>query len=213
MVFSSFVFLWIFFPITIAGYYLLNDNYKNIWLLLASIFFYAWGEPKYLVLIVASILLNYLIGLLIEKSESKRIPLAMGIVFNIGLLFFFKYFSYLLSLIYPYVGNKSNDKGLLTIALPIGISFYTFQSLSYLIDLYRDRYKAQRNIISLALYITFFPQLIAGPIVRYIDIENQINNRSYNRDQFIEGMSCFSYGLGKKVILANNMGGDTDKHR
>lgn len=206
MVFSSFVFLWIFFPVVLAGYYISNDKIKNLWLLLASLVFYAWGEPKYIILILISVIVNYCIGLLIERSSHKKPALLLGILFNVGLLFFFKYFSYIYSLIYHQMQITANAE-LLDIALPIGISFYTFQSLSYLIDLYRGRFAAQKNILSLALYITFFPQLIAGPIVRYIDIEYQINKKEFDRKQFTDGMARFSYGLGKKVILANNMGG------
>lgn len=175
MVFSSLIFLCKFLPFIIIGYYIINDKYKNIFLLLGSLFFYAWGEPKYILLMLFSIIINWSIGLLMDRfNKYKKILLITDILINLGILGYFKYFNFFIRTFNKISGiNISLNE----IALPIGISFFTFQILSYIIDLYRGHYKAQKNIINLALYISFFPQLIAGPIVKYKDINKQLNSR------------------------------------
>ncbi len=163
MVFSSLVFIWIFLPIIFFGYFLIQDNFKNIFLLIGSLVFYAWGEPKYVCLMISSILINYIIGLFIDKYDDKRkLFLLLGVIVNIGLLGFYKYYNFIIDIVNIFLGKKFDS---LEVVLPIGISFFTFQCMSYIVDLYRGTYMAQKNIIHLALYISFFPQLIAGPIV------------------------------------------------
>ena len=159
MVFSSLVFLWIFLPVIIILYYVIDEKYKNIFLLLGSLFFYAWGEPIYIFLMIFSIVVNWSIGLLIEKYQfQKKIFLIVSILFNVALLGYFKYFNFFIDIINQMLHLGIEYK---SIKLPIGISFFTFQILSYIIDLYRGEYKAQKSFVKLALYISFFPQLIA----------------------------------------------------
>ncbi|MCQ2461467.1 MAG: MBOAT family protein [Clostridia bacterium] len=203
MIFSSITFLFFFLVITIAVYYLLPRSLKNGWLLLTSLFFYSYGEPVYILLMVFSIVVNYVIGLLMGKYEGKKkLFLVIGIIINLLLLGYFKYVGFLtetISLLFTNVAVK-------TVALPIGISFYTFQIMSYLIDLYRGKCGAQKNIITFGAYVTMFPQLIAGPIVRYRDIELQLMERTESWEKFGNGVRLFTVGLCKKVLLANTFG-------
>ena len=204
MVFSSMIFLWIFLPIVILLYYISNDKFKNIILLISSLIFYAWGEPKYIILMLISIFINYIFGIFLDKfRKNGKLILILAIIVNLGLLAYFKYFNFYVEGI-----NILFNKNVLKfrdIVLPIGISFYTFQILSYIIDLYRKEIKVQKNILNLALYVSFFPQLIAGPIVKYKDIEKEINNRKVNLELFASGIKRFVYGLGKKVMIANSL--------
>ena len=201
MVFSSFIFLWIFLPIVFIGYFLLQDKYKNIFLLLGSLIFYAWGEPLYILLMLFSILINYVFGILIDKDRPYRnLLLIISLIFNIGILGYYKYVGFLVEVINNLTGRNIE---LPDVALPIGISFYTFQALSYVVDVYRKENQAQKNFLHMMLYISFFPQLIAGPIVKYHDIEQQIENRKTTLSGFSYGIKRFIMGLGKKVILAN----------
>ena len=208
MVFSSTVFLFLFLPITLAIYYnpfFNSRNFRNYFLLLASLGFYAWGEPIFVILMIISIIVGWQVGLKIEMSTDKRKRkhlLCIGATFHITLLFIFKYLSFTLSQIGLLLHK---DVITLNIALPIGISFFTFQILSYLFDIYYRKATAQKNVLSVGLYIALFPQLIAGPIVRYETIENQIQNRKENLDDFSYGMMRFIYGLSKKVLIANYM--------
>ena len=202
MLFSSLSFLFAFLPITIALYFLAKDKYKNYILLLASLFFYAWGEPKYIILMVLSIIFNYFIALWISKTKRhEKLYLVIAILMNIGALFLFKYLNFA-------VNNFNCISGLNIeipiIKLPIGISFYTFQILSYVIDVYRKRVKVQKNIFTLGTYIALFPQLIAGPIVRYSDIEAQLQKRTHSVEKFANGFRRFIVGFLKKVLIANN---------
>ena len=205
MVFSSMIFLWVFLPILLLTYFLVKDKYKNYVLLIFSLIFYAWGEPKYIVLMLISIILNYIFGILIDKTNNKTrlIVLILCILTNIGLLAYFKYFDFFVENINRIFGNEVLKAK--HIVLPIGISFYTFQIMSYCIDLYRRDIKVQKNIFKLALYISFFPQLIAGPIVKYHDIDEQIDKREVTSEKFADGIRRFVYGLSKKVILANTL--------
>jgi len=207
MVFSSSIFLFFFLPLVIIGYYLLKDNYRIYFLMLASLFFYAWGEPRYVLVMLLSIIVNYVFGVLIHKNRSGKIIAKILLVFaiacNLGILFYFKYLDFSIETV-----NRvfKTNFALRDIVLPIGISFFTFQGMSYVIDLYRQKVGVQKNPAKLAFYISFFPQLIAGPIVRYIDIETQIYRRTESVDKFVSGAQRFVIGLAKKVIIANSMG-------
>ena len=203
MLFSSLTFLLIFLPLCLLFYFIFpNIKYKNIILLLFSLVFYAWGEPVYILLMLLSILITYIFGLLIDKSKHKKTFFVLGIIFLLFNLLFFKYCNFIVDNInYLFDLNIKS----LNLPLPIGISFYTFQALSYLIDLYRGKFKVQKNILNLALYISLFPQLIAGPIVRYEQVERQINYREQTLEKVVEGSHRFIIGLSKKVILANSM--------
>ncbi len=206
MVFSSMTFLWAFLPILFLIYFLVKEKYTNYVLLLFSLLFYAWGEPKYIVLMLLSIIMNYSCGLLLSKLNKGRLRtifFIFTIFINLGLLCYFKYFNFIASNINGLLGG--NRIQLKEIILPIGISFYTFQIISYIVDLYREDIKVQKNIFNLALYISFFPQLIAGPIVKYHDIEKELQNRKITINQFAEGVRRFTYGLGKKVIFSNTL--------
>ena len=203
MLFSSLTFLLIFLPLCLLFYFIIpNIKYKNIILLLFSLVFYAWGEPVYIFLMLLSILITYIFGLLINKSKHKKTFLVLGIIFLLFNLLFFKYGNFIVDNINYLFGLNIKS---LNLPLPIGISFYTFQALSYLIDLYRGKFKVQKNILNLALYISLFPQLIAGPIVRYEQVERQINYREQTLEKVVEGSHRFIIGLSKKVILANSM--------
>ncbi len=214
MVFSSPVFLFYFLPAVLCLYFLLPKGLKNTMLFIVSLFFYAWGEPVYVLLMLSVIVINYLHGLWIAhlkdagRPKAARFALIICVVINIGILGFFKYADFLIENInlIPAVSIP-----LIKIALPIGISFYIFQSLSYTIDVYRDIVKPQRNIIHFGTYISLFPQLIAGPIVQYKTIEDQLETRTHSYDKFGDGVWRFVMGLGKKVLLANNFGLIWDK--
>ena len=170
MVFSSLSFLFFFLPLLLVVYYISKDNYKNYILLVFSLIFYSWGEPVYVLLMILSIIINYIVAILIDKYENKKIKkmiLIIGIFIDIGLLFYFKYSNFFIDILNNIFGLSYK---ITEIVLPIGISFYTFQEISYLVDVYLKRIKVQKNIFNLGTYISFFPQLIAGPIVRYKDI-------------------------------------------
>lgn len=198
------IFLWVFLPIVFICYYLIQDKYRNHLLLFASIIFYAWGEPKYIILMLLVITLNYVMGILIEKYKDwGKIILVIAIVSDVGLLGYYKYFNLIADAI-----NKIMIKDIIEfkdIALPIGISFYIFQAMSYIIDLYNRKICVQKKWTNLALYIAFFPQLIAGPIIKYKDVNEQIDERVCSIAKIAYGIKIFVYGLGKKVILANSV--------
>ena len=210
MLFSGIPFLFYFLPPVIILYFLLPDRWKNGLLLLASLVFYAWGEPKYVVLMIFSILAYYLFGLAIEKSSRKKLWLTASILTGAVLLGIFKYCDFFLD---SFNRISGTSLPLLRLALPIGISFYTFQCMSYTIDVYRGDTRAQRDLISFGAYVALFPQLIAGPIVRYVDVEKELRQRSHGWDNFLQGLPRFLMGLGKKVILANNLGFLTELYR
>lgn len=207
MVFSSTIFLCVYLPLVLLGYYICPKKGKNLFLLIVSLIFYAWGEPKYVFLMIFSILVNYVFGLLMDKhrENKKRLKLLLviSVIIDLGLLSVFKYTDFIITNINSVFGAGFD---LLNIALPIGISFYTFQAMSYTIDVYRDDVRVQRNLIDFGMYITMFPQLIAGPIVRYSDVQDQLAERSVTTANFSEGIMRFVVGLGKKVLLANQMG-------
>lgn len=206
MVFSGLTFLLLFLPAVLLVYYLAPRNLKNAVLFLFSLLFYAWGEPVYVVLMLFSTVLDYTCGRLVVKyrgTKKAKLGLIISVCVNLMLLGFFKYTDFLIGTVNGVFGSSIP---LLNLPLPIGISFYTFQTMSYTIDVYRGKAKMQRNIISFGAYVALFPQLIAGPIVRYQDIADQLDARSHSFGSFGEGVSRFVTGLGKKVLLANNIG-------
>lgn len=202
MLFSTTIFLFYFLPIVLIMYYISPKKIRNIILLIASLFFYAFGEPKFVVLMIISIIINYGIGILIDASKHKKTILVIGVTFNLLFLGYFKYYDFVISNINYIFGSDFTIKNIM---LPIGISFFTFQSLSYLVDVYRQTAKVQKNLFNLSLYISFFPQLIAGPIVRYNTIEKQIKKRRVTQKLMYSGTRKFVYGLSKKLIVANQL--------
>lgn len=210
MIFSSPIFLFWFLPMVLLFYFLVDAKFKNIVLLVFSLLFYAWGEGKLVTIMLASSLLNYLIGLALEKchyKSLKKATLIFGIISNLLILIFYKYSNFIvdnLNVINAKLGHEAFifEK----IILPLGISFYTFHGISYIIDVYRAQARAQKNPFDLTLYFSFFPQLIAGPIVRYKDIEHQIVNRKINKELFVSGIKRFIIGISKKMLVANVIG-------
>ncbi|WP_288221130.1 MBOAT family protein [uncultured Clostridium sp.] len=207
MVFSSLAFIFVFLPIVLVFYHISPFKYKNIILLGFSVLFYTLGEPKYILLIIISMMINYILSILMYNNrndkEKKNMILFTIVLFNIGILIFFKYYSFLIDNINIIFNSNLRVK---EISLPLGISFYTFQLISYIVDVYRGKIIPQRNIIKFSLYVLMFPQLVAGPIVVYSDIEKQIDNRKITLIKFGQGVERFIIGLGKKVIIANNLG-------
>ena len=206
MLFSSIPFLYYFLPSVLILYFIVPKKLKNTALMLSSLVFYGWGEPKYVILMIASIIIGYFSGILIEafsQKKASKLFLGIAVAVNLGFLAYFKYADFFIENFNAVTGLSVS---LLRIALPIGISFYTFQILSYTIDVYRKNVRAQRNIINLAAYITMFPQLIAGPIVRYSDIEAQLKERTHSFENFSKGARRFIIGLGKKILIANSLG-------
>lgn len=206
MLFSSIPFLFYFLPLVLAVYFLVPWKLKNAVLLLSSLIFYGWGEPRYVFLMIASILLFYVCGLLIEKANTKpwkRVWLSVSVVISVALLCVFKYADFFITNFNAVTGL---NVALLKLALPIGISFYTFQCLSYTIDVYRGDVEAQKNPINFGAYVALFPQLIAGPIVRYIDVAKELNYRTHSMEKFTEGLRRFIFGLAKKILIANQLG-------
>lgn len=210
MVFSSITFLFVFFPIFLAIYFLLAPRFKNGFLLLASLVFYWWGEPKFVLVMLGSIALNYCCGLLCGQRNKivKKFGIWTAVLLNIGLLFVFKYLDFAITTVDRFFSLEIPLRG---IALPIGISFFTFQGLSYVIDVYCEKAKFQKNPLKLGMYISMFPQLIAGPIVRYVDIETQISDRRMDVDTFYEGIVRFVTGLAKKVVISNTLAVPVDQ--
>lgn len=209
MVFSSLLFLFRFLPLILIAYFAAPRRLRNGVLFIGSLFFYGWGEPVYITLLLFSTLVDFTHGKVIGhllaagRKKSARWVVASSAVINLALLGFFKYADFLMGSVNQVFGTEIP---LLNLALPIGISFYTFQTMSYTIDVYRGKAQVQDNIINFGAYVSMFPQLIAGPIVRYSTIEAELNERRESWDQFADGVSCFVLGLGKKVLLANSMG-------
>lgn len=206
MLFSSIPFLFYFLPIVILLYFAVPNKFRNAVLLLSSLFFYGWGEPRFLFFMIISIIQGYIFGLLIEKhkgTKRSKVFLTASVVLSLGLLGYCKYADFFIENFNVLTGLSVP---LLGIALPIGISFYTFQILSYAVDVYRGDVPAQRNFITLAAYIAMFPQLIAGPIVRYSDVAKQLENRTHSFEKASEGIRRFVIGFSKKILLANTLG-------
>ena len=206
MVFSSAIFLLLYLPVVFILNYLIQPKYSNTFLLIASLIFYAWGEPYLVVLMVISIIINWLIGRIIGKSNGRKrkFALLVGVICDLGILGYYKYAGFMTSIV-----NGIAKRELLPapeIALPIGISFFTFQAISYIADVYKGETEASPKIINVALYISFFPQLIAGPIVKYRDINKQITDRTVSWENTAAGIRRFIYGLAKKVLISNELG-------
>jgi alginate O-acetyltransferase complex protein AlgI len=214
MVFSSIIFLFLFLPITLGVYYFSKENYRNGVLLFFSLVFYFWGEGKYTIILIMYMVVNYTAGRFIERyrqfETSKglrkaKFVLLLSIIFDLGFLLFYKYFVFGLTNLNRILAFIGYSLPVPQIHLPIGISFFTFQALSYVVDIYGKEVKAEKNIISFSMYKGLFPQLIAGPIIRYKDISNQVNSRSTSAVKFISGIKRFIIGLGKKVLIANTV--------
>ena len=206
MLFSSIEFLYYFLPVVLLGYFLLPKDLRNGWLLVVSLFFYAWGEPKLISVMLASIVLNWLWGIGIGRAKStgwKRFFLVLSCITCLGMLGWFKYADFAIENVNAIFGTSVP---LLKLVLPIGISFYSFQILSYTIDVYRGRAEVQYDIIDFGCYVVLFPQLIAGPIVRYVNVERELKERQTTMEDFRLGLRRFLFGLGKKVLIANQLG-------
>lgn len=209
MLFSSMSFIFVFLPIVCSLYLVTRKELHNPILLFASIIFYAWGEPRYLAIMLLSILINYTGAICIEKYKNhKKLALGLTVAANLGFLIYFKYFNFILNNINSLFHSHLN---FIDVIMPIGISFYTFQAISYIVDVYREECKAQRDIYKLALFICLFPQLIAGPIVKYHDIAEQIDSREVNFEKVNLGVKRFIIGLSKKMLIANTLGAVADK--
>ena len=202
MLFSSTLFIYYFLALLFVIYFIIPTKYKNLVLLIFSMAFYFLGEPKYIIVLILSCVINYYISKQIYNNKSKFL-LGIAITYNVGQLLVFKYTDFFIS----NINNLFNiDMPLLYIVMPIGISFFTFQALSYVIDVYNGRHKPAKDVATFATYLTLFPQLIAGPIVRYSDVEQEMNGRTHSFSNFSEGVKRFVIGLSKKVLLANNIG-------
>jgi len=207
MIFSTTIFLFLFLPVVIILYFILGKKFQNLFLFGASLLFYSWGEGAFVLILLASIVVNYLFGILVDRHKHNRFSkpfLILAVIFNLGLLSAFKY----LNLIIDNINNLLpliNVKPIVLdpVHLPIGISFFTFQAITYIVDIYRNITSSQKRPVNVGLYISSFPQLIAGPIVRYHDVAEQILHREVNIKDFAEGIERFIFGLGKKVLLAN----------
>ena len=209
MIFSSLMFLWVFLPVILIGYFLSRKVYRNLFLLIVSLFFYAWGEPVYVFVMVLSIVVNFYCGIRVGQANQakSKLWLLVGIIINLGLLGVFKYYGFFIENMNSLFGLNWEIRKL---ALPIGISFYTFQSISYLVDIRRGFTKPQTDIIKMGLFISFFPQLVAGPILKYYEFAPQIDRRKVTWEGFNAGALRFIQGLGKKVIIANIMAKTAD---
>ncbi len=209
MVFSSLYFLFLYLPVVLAVYYIVPLRWRNLVLLVFNLIFYAWGEPVYILIMFASIAIDYTHGLLVTRNKAKgnlrgaRMAVASSVIFNLALLFFFKYWDFIAGSL---AAIGLNFMPVLGLGLPIGISFYTFQTMSYTIDVYRGDAQAQKSIVTFGTFVTLFPQLIAGPIIRYKDLDDQLRQRDHTVDRFASGVQIFVIGLAKKVLLANNIG-------
>lgn len=214
MLFSSAIFLFCFLPAVLLVYYILPFRFRNALLFLSSLVFYSWGEEKIVLIMLAAIFINYIAALYIDKGY-KKAGIIVALVSTLSFLIFYKYFNFTFDNFRRLLGLAGISAPVLErlpyIALPIGISFYTFQILSYTIDVYRGNVRANKNFIDFAAYITMFPQLVAGPIVRYIDIEKQLKNRVLSTDNFARGIERFVIGLGKKMIIANSFAAVADE--
>ncbi len=209
LVFSSVYFLFLYLPIVLVLYYITPLYWRNGVLLVFNLIFYAWGEPVYILIMFASIAIDYTHGMLVSRCKARdndrgaRLAVASSVFFNLALLFFFKYWDFIAGSL---AGLGLHFMPKLGLSLPIGISFYTFQTMSYTIDVYRGDARAQRNIVTFGTFVTLFPQLIAGPIIKYKDLDDQLEHRDHTPEKFASGVQIFVVGLAKKVLLANNLG-------
>jgi alginate O-acetyltransferase complex protein AlgI len=205
MVFSSVVFLFIFLPIILLIYFIVPKRFRairNSVLVIFSLIFYAYGEPKYISIMLLSILVNYIFGYTTEYTKYKKVSVLLAVIINVGILGYFKYTNFL---IMNFNSIFNSDIAIQKIVMPIGISFFTFQGLSYVLDIYKGAAKAQKNPLNVMLYISLFPELLSGPIVRYQTIESQISSRDENAEDFVSGIVRFMIGLAKKMLLANQV--------
>jgi len=208
LVFSSLYFLFLYLPIVLLVYYITPLKWRNLWLLVVNLIFYGWGEPRYIVLMLFTIVLDYFMGLVVARCKERdndkgaRIAVAVALVLNLAILFFFKYWD-LVAKTFQYFGI---GMPVLNLTLPIGISFYTFQTMTYPVDVYRGDAQVQKNIVNFGTFVTLFPQLIAGPIIKYKELADQMTYRTHSPVQFASGVQVFTVGLAKKVLLANNIG-------
>lgn len=206
MIFSSLLFIYIFLPLAVILYYVTPKKFKNFIIVIMSLAFYGWGEPVYILLMIGSIIIEYIGTILIDKNrddkEKSRFIFVTILVINISVLFFFKYYGFLIDNINAIFGTSLKIR---TLALPLGISFYTFKLISYLVDVYKGKAKVQKNIVNFGVYIAMFPQLLAGPIEQYSNMSKQLENRKETISKFGDGVEKFIIGLGKKVLIANNM--------
>ena len=209
MVFSSLLFIFLYLPLVLIAYYVSPLKWRNAILLVLNLIFYAWGEPIYIVIMFASTIIDYTHGMLVRRCQLRnndrgaRMAVASSVFFNLALLFFFKYWDFIAGSLASFGLHFMPQLG---ISLPIGISFYTFQTMSYTIDVYRGDSRVQRNIIDFGTFVTLFPQLIAGPIVKYREVDDQLSSRTHSPQKFASGVQMFVIGLGKKVLLANSIG-------
>jgi len=203
MIFSSISFIYYFLPILLLFYFIFPNKHRNIILLIFSLLFYFLGEPKYIIILLLSCIINYLLSKQIEKNKYSKIYLIIALIYNIGQLLIFKYTDF-------FIDNINNILNInipyMNIIMPIGISFFTFQIVGYIVDVYNKKHKSAKNIINFMTYVCLFPQLVAGPIVRYIDVEEELEKRENNFDKFSEGIKRFIIGLSKKVLIANVLG-------
>lgn len=208
MLFSTLIFVFLFLPLVLLTYYIAPQKFRNLILLLASLFFYAWGEQEFVLLIIASTIIDFSAGIIIQKGY-RKIGLWLSILFNISILIYFKYSAFfienIMHLSSSVINAPLNLNKLATGILPLGISFYTFQTMSYTIDVYYKKIEPAKNIIDFGTYVTLFPQLIAGPIIKYKEISSQLTSRKENLTQFNEGIKRFIIGLAKKVLIANHV--------
>jgi len=203
MLFSSILFIYYFLPLLLIIYFISPNKYKNLVLLIFSLLFYFLGEPKYIIVLILSCVINYFISKQIEKGKHSKIYLIFSLLLNVGLLLIFKYTDFFIS----NINNIFKIKiPYLYLIMPIGISFFTFQIIGYILDVYNKKHKPANNLLNFMTYVCLFPQLIAGPIVRYIDVEKDLEKRTYSFDKFSEGIKRFVIGLSKKVLLANVLG-------
>ena len=203
MIFSSILFIYYFLPILLLIYFIIPSKYKNLVLLLFSLLFYFLGEPKYIIILILSCIINYILSKQIEKQNHPKLFLVLSLIYNIGQLLIFKYTDFFID----NVNNIFNTKiPFMRIIMPIGISFFTFQIIGYMVDVYNKKHKSAKNIINFMTYVCLFPQLVAGPIVRYIDVERELTKRTHSFENFSQGIKRFVIGLSKKVLLANVLG-------
>jgi len=203
MIFSSILFIYYFLPLLLIVYFAVPSKCKNLVLLIFSLLFYFLGEPKYIIILLLSCIINYILSKQIEKSKRPKVYLIISLIYNIGQLLVFKYTDFFISNVNSILNTKIPY---MYIIMPIGISFFTFQIIAYIIDVYNKKHKPAKNIINFMTYVCLFPQLIAGPIVRYIDVERELEDRNHNFDNFSNGIKRFVIGLSKKVLLANVLG-------
>ena len=203
MLFSSITFIYYFLPVLLLVYFLVPKKYKNLVLLIFSLIFYFLGEPKYIVILLLSCILNYFFGNKVHDSKNKKFWLIISIIYNVGQLLVFKYTDFFIENINSIFNSNINY---LYIVMPIGISFFTFQAMGYVFDIYMGKHKPAKKLLDFMTYISLFPQLVAGPIVRYSDVEKELVKRESNFDKFGEGITRFIIGLSKKVLLANILG-------